>query len=87
MIKIKVYKPAQRESYFSPVSAVFVFYIMNKRGVMNWTFTPPQARITCIQQTWIFSEYPSKFLLPQGHLRCELEGDFDLPSQHPPDRR
>jgi hypothetical protein len=68
MIKIKVYKPAQRESYFSPVSTVFVFYIMNKRGLMNWTFTPPQARIACIQQTWIFSEYPSKFLLPRSFV-------------------
>jgi hypothetical protein len=62
MIKIKVYKSAPRESYFSPVSAVLVFYIMNKRGVMNWTFTPPQARIACIQQTWIFSEYPKQVL-------------------------
>jgi hypothetical protein len=68
MIKIKSLQTCTEESYFSPVSAVFVFYIMNKRGVMNWTFTPPQGRIACIQQTWIFSEYPSKFLLPQGHL-------------------
>jgi hypothetical protein len=44
MIKIKVYKPAPRESYFSPVSAAFVFYIMNKRGVMNWTFTPSPSK-------------------------------------------
>jgi hypothetical protein len=44
MIKLKVYKPAQRKSYFSPVSTVFVFNIMNKRWGDELDFYPSPSK-------------------------------------------